>query len=92
MNTIRRSLLILLSISFSILSVAQENNKIQTVKITSSLSEIIFKESEYLSSVVVSAGNDGILMIDNGSKESYPDLTASLKTISDKSIKYIILT
>lgn len=92
MKTIIRPILFLFSISISIISVAQEKQKIKTIKLTNSLTEIIFRESEYISSVVVSTGNDGVLMIDNGSKASYPDLIATIKNLCDKKIKYIILT
>ncbi|MFH2142184.1 MAG: MBL fold metallo-hydrolase [Bacteroidota bacterium] len=92
MNTIIKFSFILFFLSLSFQSFGQENKKITTVNLTNSLTEIIFTEPEYVSSVVISSGNDGVLMIDNGSKESYQDLIATIKTICDKELKYIILT
>jgi cyclase len=94
MNTFFKLILMILAINISIISVAQENQNIETIKLTNSLTEIIFKENigGYISSVVIFTGNDGILMIDNGAKESYPELLATIKSICDKPLKYIILT
>ena len=92
MKTIIKSLLILFTIIISVNLYAQESKRTEAIRLTNSLTEIVFKESEYVSSVLVSTGKDGVLMIDNGSKESYKDLTESIKLLSDKSIKYIILT
>lgn len=92
MKNIIKSLIILQFSGLSFNSVAQENQTTKTIKLTGSLYEIIFTEPEYVSSVLIFAGDDGILMIDNGSKESYPELQEAIKTISDKKIRYIILT
>ncbi len=76
------------------MSYAQENQNIQTIKLTNSLTEIIFREntSEYISSVMAFTGQDGIMMIDNGSNESYQELIKTIKTICDKPLKYVVLT
>jgi cyclase len=89
-----RKLLILLTVCASYNTNAQEYQNIKIQKITNSLSYILFKEnaSDYVSSVMVFCGKDGVIMIDNGSKESYGEIQSYLKTQTNKAVKYIILT
>lgn len=63
---------------------------ISETKLNDSLSRIILPSEG--SSVVVLTGADGILLVDNGAKESMPELKNKLEALKRGPVRYIILT
>jgi cyclase len=63
---------------------------IREIKLTDSLRRIILPKED--TSLVTLTGPDGILLVDNGAKESMPELKNKLEALKSGPVRYIILT
>lgn len=87
-------LLILMTLSILLVTCtfSQEESKFKVTKLTDHLYKLTTDGGGYVVKIIASVGDDGILLVDTGQKETAEDLKATLKTLGNGIPKFIINT
>jgi len=85
-------IIIISSILLAIYTFSQEKPRFEVTQLTDHIFKLTTDGGGYVVKIIVSIGDDGLLLVDTGQKETAEDLKATLSTLGNAIPKFIIST